>query len=142
MDYLDKLKEISKNFTVLYAEDEEFIGTPINIILRSLFKKVTYVDNGALALEKFKEERSDIAIMDVKMPSMNGYELAMELKRLSKKLPILVTSGFIGKKMTEEFRNSGIYYIRKPFNLETLIRELYEICFVLNDTGLDISGRS
>lgn len=127
MDNLGKLKEIAKDLSVLYAEDDEFIGNTTNIMFQSIFKNSLLVDNGQKALNAFKENNYDLVVTDVKMPVMNGYELAMELKRIAKDLPIMITSAFINKEMSEKFKKKGIFYLKKPFNLDELVLALFDM---------------
>ena len=127
MDNLSKIMKITKNMSLLYAEDEEVLGNTTNIIFETIFKKSLLVDNGQKALDAFNANTYDIVITDVHMPVMDGYELAMKLKEISEDLPILITSAFINDKMAEKFKTKGIYYLKKPFDLEKLVSTLDEM---------------
>jgi len=127
MNTLPELMKITKKMSLLYAEDEEIIGQTTNIIFKSMFKKALLVENGQIALNEFIKGAYDIVVTDIHMPILDGFELSMKLKDTSTDLPILITSALVSKKMGDKFKERGIYYLKKPFNLDDLMKALSEI---------------
>jgi len=82
--------------------------------------KIEIASNGQEALEKIKNVPPALVITDHLMPEMNGYELALEIKKLDikGKPQVIVLSGDIDRSTIEDYNNIGIEYVfNKPVNL-------------------------
>ena len=102
--------------SILIAEDDGDIRGLLRLYLESEGYRVLEVDNGARALELAREESPDMAILDVMMPELNGYELTRALRKFSD-IPILILSA----KSQDSDKILGLNlgaddYIAKPFN--------------------------
>ncbi|NPA73570.1 MAG: response regulator transcription factor [Epsilonproteobacteria bacterium] len=114
-----------KKYTVLYAEDEK--GTRENIaeLLKMMFKKVYVADNGDDAYELYLQHMPDLVITDVKMPGLDGIELAKEIRKISSSTQIIVISAYTDVEyMLSAVELSLIRYIVKPLTETKLIRAL------------------
>lgn len=109
--------------TILIAEDDQDITTLVKLYLESSGYRVLCAPDGAAALELARTESIDMAVLDIMMPRMNGYELTRELRAISN-LPILILSA----KNTDNDKILGLElgaddYLTKPFNpLEIIAR--------------------
>lgn len=111
------------NNCVLVAEDNYEISKLIKLYLEVEGYKVLVADNGIDGLNYVKEENVDLAILDIMMPKMDGYELTREIRKISN-IPILILSAknedidkILGLNMGADD------YITKPFNpLEIVAR--------------------
>ena len=109
--------------TILIAEDDQDITTLVKLYLESSGYRVLCAPDGEAALELARTESIDIAVLDIMMPRMNGYELTRELRAISN-LPILILSA----KNTDNDKILGLElgaddYLTKPFNpLEIIAR--------------------
>lgn len=105
---------------ILYVEDEPFLAKIVKETLEQAYK-VIHVADGAKALRQFKSHQIDICILDVMLPNKSGFEIANEIKAISK-VPILFLTA---KNQTEDvvqgFKVGGNDYIKKPFSMEELI---------------------
>lgn len=81
--WLEKLK----NLTLLYAEDEDGIRKPMSNTLSYYLKKVYEAKDGHKALELYYEHRPDIILTDLRMPVLNGLNMAKEIRKSDKKNP-------------------------------------------------------
>lgn len=108
---------------ILIAEDDADISNLLALYLKSEGYEVDIYENGALALEGARERMPDLAILDVMMPKMDGYELTSALRELSD-LPILILSARDQVNDKILGLNFGADdYIAKPFNpLEIVAR--------------------
>ena len=109
--------------TILLAEDEEQIRMLAKIMLQMLGFTVIEAVNGREALELYKERNAEITVVltDIGMPVMDGYELIRELKKLSTKLPIIISSGFGDVNVTSKLAGDEIDgLISKPYKYEEL----------------------
>lgn len=116
-----------ENVKILIADD-----TPANVkIIEKFIQPRGYetiiAENGAEAVEKFKEHKPDIVLMDIMMPVKDGYEAAKEIKELSG--PNWVPLIFLSAKSSIEEQIEGISiggddYLTKPVDLRMLESKL------------------
>lgn len=102
--------------SILIAEDDGDIRGLLRLYLESEGYRVLEADNGGKALALAREELPDMAILDVMMPELNGYELTRALRKFSD-IPILILSA----KSQDSDKILGLNlgaddYIAKPFN--------------------------
>ena len=102
--------------SILIAEDDGDIRGLLRLYLESEGYRVLEAENGAKALALAREEVPDMAILDVMMPELNGYELTRALRKFSD-IPILILSA----KSQDSDKILGLNlgaddYIAKPFN--------------------------
>lgn len=107
---------------VLIAEDEALIRLDLKeMLLEEGFDVVGEVSDGATALRLARELRPDLAILDVKMPVMDGLEAAenMTAERLC---AVLILTAFSQRELVERARRAGaMAYLVKPFQKHDLL---------------------
>lgn len=107
---------------VLIAEDD------INILegLQRLLEKEGYntvaAANGAIAVDKYRDENPDFVILDIMMPELNGYDVCKEIRKSDATIPII----FLSAKSEEIDRVIGLElgaddFISKPFGTRELM---------------------
>lgn len=74
---------------VLLVDDNPAAIEPLSVRLRGLGYATTVLHDGAQALASARRDRPDLAILDVMLPEVNGYQICRELKRLDRP-PIVV----------------------------------------------------
>ncbi len=108
--------------SVLYVEDEVFLGKIVKETLEGRGYAVRMETDGRDVLEAFKQFKPDICILDVMLPGKSGFEISAEIRLVDKKVPILFLTA---KTQTEDvvkgFAQGGNDYLRKPFSMEELI---------------------
>ena len=102
--------------SILIAEDDGDIRDLLRLYLESEGYRVLEAADGAAALALARENMPDMAILDVMMPELNGYELTRALRKFSD-IPILILSA----KSQDNDKILGLNlgaddYITKPFN--------------------------
>lgn len=107
---------------ILLAEDEEHLQEIIKVNLELESYHVSIAHDGKEALQKFKEERFNLIILDVMMPKINGFAVCEQIRLENNDVPIL----FLTAKNTNEDKIQGLKtgaddYLTKPFNLEEMI---------------------
>jgi two-component system response regulator ChvI len=110
--------------TIALVDDDRNILTSVSMALEAEgYRILTYTD-GATALDGFKTQQPDLAILDIKMPRMDGMEL---LRRLRQKtdLPVI----FLTSKDEEIDELFGLKmgaddFIRKPFSQRLLVERV------------------
>ncbi len=73
----------------------------------------------ALAVADAEGDRIQLLLTDIKMPEMDGYELARELTRRRPGIRVLYMSGY-----AENMPPAGVPFLQKPFRLDALKREI------------------
>ena len=110
---------------LMIVDDEEDF---LNAIRRSLEIRdfhVTTANRGEKALEIAKSNPVDIAIVDLKMPGMNGLETLEALKKAHPWMEIIILTGHGTIDSAVEATQSGAYsYLQKPCELDTLMQML------------------
>ena len=104
---------------VLLVEDDIDLNETVREFLEN-FYKVDSVKDGEEALNKAYEKNYDVIILDVKLPKINGFEVAKKIREFSKVPIIFITSLDSEKDVEEGFLSGGDDYIRKPFSLKEL----------------------
>ncbi|MGN8895724.1 response regulator transcription factor [Flavonifractor sp. HCP28S3_F3] len=128
--------------SILIAEDDGDIRGLLRLYLESEGYRVLEADNGARALELAREESPDMAILDVMMPELNGYELTRALRKFSD-IPILILSA----KSQDSDKILGLNlgaddYIAKPFNpIEIVARVKAQLRRAARDSNSTLTVR-
>lgn len=103
--------------------------TPANLRLLSQMLAdhgydVRAVTSGPRAIESVAESPPNLILLDIKMPDMDGYEIALELKRDDRfaDIPIIFISALDAlEDKVQAFHVGGVDYITKPFQLEEVL---------------------
>ncbi|MCI2082027.1 MAG: ATP-binding protein [Bacteroidales bacterium] len=109
---------------ILIAEDNESNYILFETILRKDYD-VIHAENGKEALEFFLKRNPDLIIMDIKMPVMDGYEAAAEIRKHSSTIPIIAATAFAFSEDEKHIRMSGFTdYISKPIRNRLFLEKI------------------
>ena len=115
------LNNISDNkpARILVAEDEALIRLDlVEMLTEAGYEVVAQATNGVEAIALAKEFEPDLAILDVKMPELDGISAAQEIIEIS---PVLMLTAFSQKELVERARDAGVMaYVVKPFSINDL----------------------
>lgn len=113
--------------TILIAEDNESNYRLFQSILRKEYSLIHAWD-GQEAIEKFKEHRPQIILMDINMPRMDGYEATKEIRKLSADVPIIAITAFAYASDEQRVLENGFDgYMSKPINAPLLKQQIASI---------------
>ena len=116
---------------ILIVDDEPGIQRAAQRILERRHR-VTLAASGAQALEILATQPQDLAIVDVRMPGMTGFEVLKSIKARHPDTEVIIMTGSVSnpeEKLVEALRERAFYFIRKPFEkavLETLVERCLE----------------
>jgi DNA-binding NtrC family response regulator len=113
---------MKKQIKLLFVDDEEkFLkGMTQRLELRDLV--VHSFDNGIDALDSAKKENYDVALLDLKMPEMDGEEVLKKLKQMTPALEVVILTGHGSEdSAVRTFREGAYEYLMKPCELDDLI---------------------
>lgn len=115
--------ELFKNKTILVVDDVVSCYSLLNFILGRLEINTIWAKNGEEAIQFCeKNDQIDLALMDVRMPKMDGYDATRIIKKLRPDLPIIMQTAYGISGEREKALNAGCDdYISKPIIKEKLI---------------------
>ena len=103
---------------ILLVDDEQGVRKSFRMILELDDHTVTEANNGAEALDLYTKGQFDLVATDFEMPVMKGNELAVRIKRLAPKQPILMITAY--EKELGDPENPVDSILNKPFTLDNL----------------------
>jgi len=104
---------------ILIADDSEFMRTAYKRILESQsnFQVVAMASHGLEAVQKAKETAPDVAFLDIRMPKLDGIQVAHEILKFSPDTAIIVISAYDDLSFLADLMRNGS--ARKPYLLKT-----------------------
>ena len=110
-----------KEIKILIVEDDIASSFLFEKILKKFTNDLLIASNGKNGLELFIKEKPDLIISDVGMPIMNGLDMSSEIKKISPKTQIIISTAFDNKETLMKAINIGIdQYIMKPVDAEAI----------------------
>ncbi|MFA6450072.1 MAG: response regulator [bacterium] len=107
---------------VLVIDDEYYVCKSVQKILASEEIKTEISTSGNDGLSKARARSFDLAIVDVQMPEINGFEVVRSLRKLRPEMPVIITSGFNTPQIKEQATLSGAGdFIPKPFTPDEVL---------------------
>ena len=110
----------AEKLRILVAEDETIIRLDlVEMLTESGYEVVAQAENGSVAVELAKLHKPDLAILDVKMPEMDGITAAEQIISIA---PVLMLTAFSQRDLIERARDAGVMaYVVKPFSINDLL---------------------
>lgn len=113
---------------ILVVEDDDALNALVSLYLKGNGYEVISCKNGQEAQNLFKKENIDMMITDIMMPMMDGFELAMEVRKENKDMPIVFMSAKDDMPSKQLGYTIGIDdYIVKPFDIDELVLKVKAI---------------
>jgi DNA-binding response OmpR family regulator len=118
---------------ILLVDDEPDITFSFNMILEDNGFVVDAFNDPLDALSSFKRGFYDIALLDIRMPKMNGFELSSELRKTDEKMKIVFMTAFDihsedynnnNNKSKFLLSNEGPVVLKKPISLNDLVSKI------------------
>jgi response regulator NasT len=105
---------------ILVAEDEALIRMDlVEMLVEAGYEVVAEAADGAQAIELAKLHKPDLAILDVKMPVLDGISAAEKIIAIA---PVLMLTAFSQRELVERARDAGVMaYVVKPFSIGDLV---------------------
>ncbi len=133
MDY-GLLKKYTKEFNVLFVEDDIDFRKEFFELLQDIFPNVTTAVDGLDALNKYKEfytqtdKYYDLIISDIKMPNFDGTQLVEAIYEIKKDQIIVILSARNEFKYLLPLVNLGIHqFFTKPINYSTFLDDIFKL---------------
>ena len=112
----------SQRTTILVADDDPIIRGNLTLLLRSEGYVVIEAADGEEASKNLSDSRVSLALLDLKMPKLDGMEVLRRHADRLEETPVLVITAFGGLSAAIEAMKLGAYdYITKPFDLDEVL---------------------
>jgi len=132
-EYINSLKDFSKNLTVLYVEDNKEARDSTIELLKIFFNNIVIAYDGMDGIEKFNSS-IDIIITDINMPKMNGIDMIKKIKEINNNIPVLIISAHNETEYLMDSIKSKVYdYILKPIQTNDFINIISKILDTIKD---------
>ena len=108
--------------TILVVDDNKDLLDTFSLILKRRGFCVETAENGASAVDKFKEQNFDVTLMDIVMPEMNGVEAFRKMKEMHPEASIILMTAYSEEDLIQLAKEEGVHkVIHKPIRIEQLI---------------------
>ncbi len=102
---------------ILLVEDTLFNIVYATQLLEGWNIVVDVAENGAIAVEKMRNEPYDLVLMDLQMPVMDGYTATTKIREFNNDTPIIALTASATSNVREQVLKAGMQdYVTKPFN--------------------------
>jgi two-component system cell cycle sensor histidine kinase/response regulator CckA len=124
----DKAGELWGTGTILLVEDEAMVRAVAERALTRNGYTVLSAENGEAALEILeREDKIDLLISDVVMPTMDGPTTVRAARKMHKDLPILFISGYAEEQLRKSIDIPNVAFLAKPFSVQQLAEVVRDI---------------
>jgi len=111
----EKLKSDQKN--ILVVDDDTGVRTVFSSILRKEGYRVTAVKNGYEAIKVIDEESFDLALVDLRMPGLDGIQVLERIRSRRPQTRVIIYSAYgLVEDAVEAMRKGATDYLNKPFS--------------------------
>jgi two-component system, OmpR family, response regulator ChvI len=133
-------KDSNTNNRILLVDDEPDITTAFTLGLEDNGFKVDAFNDPVKALSDFRRDSYNLAILDYKMPKMNGFELYREIRKIDDKVKICFITAFemYHEELRKKFQNSSNLsrenqykqnvdvrcFIQKPIDIDEFVKRI------------------
>ena len=110
---------------ILIIDDDENIRKVLTTILEDEGYDVESVDTAKKAIERTRRKFYNLALIDIRLPDMEGIELLTKMKNTTPKIRKIIITGYPTLQNAVEAVNRGAdAYILKPFDMEKVLEEI------------------
>ncbi len=114
---------------ILIVDDAAFMRMMIkDVLTKNGFDVIGEAENGARAIEKYKELQPNLTIMDITMPEIDGIQAVKEIKKIDPSAKIIMCSAMGQQAMVIEAIQAGAKdFIVKPFQADRVIEAVKKV---------------
>jgi DNA-binding NtrC family response regulator len=116
---------MDESFRILVVDDDESIRKTIAAILENEGYIVDTAENGKEAIEKSNVNFYNLALIDIRLPDMEGTRLLAEIKETTPKMVKIIVTGYPSLQNAVTAVNRGADgYLLKPVNIDSLLETI------------------
>jgi len=118
---------LGRNARILVIDDDESIRTVLTTILEEKGYTVETAETGKQGIQKSHEKFYNLALIDIRLPDMEGTNVLQNLKQTTPKMRKIIITGFPSLQNAVEALNKGAdAYIMKPFDMDKVLQTVEE----------------
>ncbi len=122
------MSKILKGKTIMWVEDDNFLGSVITKKMTTEDANIVYLDTGAKALEELKELVPDLVLLDVLLPDKDGFEVLEEIRKNErlKNIPVILFSNLSQEDNINKAKELGAtdFYVKSSFTPDEIIEKI------------------
>ncbi len=120
---MTEIRKYTPNIMIATIDPE--ISDVLAVLLKNLNYKIQLTNSNSGAIEKVKEKKYDLILLDAGLPGMNIIQVLNYIKEILPDTLIIILAGFSSNDNVAEYLNQGAYdFLRKPFEKEEIIRRI------------------
>lgn len=114
---------------ILIVDDAAFMRMMVkDILTKNGYEVVGEAENGARAVDKYKELVPDLVIMDITMPEVDGIQAVKEIRKINADCKVIMCSAMGQQAMVIESIQAGARdFIVKPFQAERVVEAVKKV---------------
>lgn len=116
---------------ILYVEDEAFLGKTMATMLEKAGYSVTVAPDGEEGLNAVKREKTDLVLLDLLLPKIDGFEVLRRIKEdpLTKDIPVIVLSNLGAKEDEERTKKLGAraHFVKALVDPRKLVQHVHSL---------------
>jgi DNA-binding response OmpR family regulator len=125
------MSNILENKTILWVEDDDFLGSVITKKLMKENANVIHVGTGAKAVEILSSTVPDIILLDVLLPDKDGFEVLSDAKKSqrTKDVPIIMFSNLSQEENIKKAKEMGAldFYVKSNLTPDQIVENIREV---------------
>jgi DNA-binding NtrC family response regulator len=123
----EEVKKMAEPSRILVIDDDESIRKTIATILEEKGYKVDTAASGREAIEKSHKNFYNLALIDIRLPDIEGTKLLPQLRETTPKMIKILVTGYPSLQNAVEAVNKGAdAYVLKPFNVDSVLKTIEE----------------
>lgn len=122
-----------KDKTIVWAEDDDFLGS---VITKKLIKEeanVLHVSEGSTALETLSKVVPDVVLLDVLLPDKDGFEILASIKKdpRTKDVPVIMFSNLSQEENIQKAKDMGAvdFYVKSNLTPDQIVENVKEVLY-------------
>jgi two-component system response regulator HydG len=127
---------------ILVVDDDKKICDTLSLILESRGYQVDIANTGKIAIEKAKINKYNLAVLDIKLPDIDGTRLLKSMHEISPRIVRIIMTGYPELKNAINALNEGAdAYFTKPVDPSRLIKTIEDKLEEQTDSNADVEER-
>jgi CheY-like chemotaxis protein len=115
-------------FNILVAEDDKFLASAYRVKFTKQGWNVTIVEDGHEVIEFLEKQKSDLVLLDLIMPNMDGFEVLEQIFKngQNKKVPVIVASNLGQKEDIDRAMSLGAkdFIVKSESSLDAIVTKI------------------
>jgi DNA-binding NtrC family response regulator len=139
---ISRPKNMSDSIRVLLIDDERLFVESLTKVLKKRGMEVRAALDGPTALELISTGESDVIVLDLKMPGMDGFATLHEIRAKDPLTPVILLTGHLDIDRVVQIMNQGVAVVLlKPCPIDTLVSAIENACELKTISG-EVSERT